>query len=190
MGGGYNDYKVRRSIEFSTVDRTARSQPNGGQLNTSINLGYDWQVGNFTFGPIAGAQYTYAGIGGFTESGAESLNLKLGQQNINSLRSTLGGRVAYSWEVSDQILVIPEVRMLWQHEFLNNPRSINSALDGGAGPSFGYETSAPARDSVFAGAGISAQFGKNWNAFVYYNIDFGRQDYLGNLISGGLGLKW
>lgn len=190
VGGGYNGYRVRRGITFSTIDRTARSQPNGGQFNTSLNLGYDWEIGKFTLGPIAGVQYAYAGIAPFSETGADSLDLRVAQQNINSLRTTFGGRVAYTWNVTDKIALIPEVRMFWQHEFLNNPRNISSALDGGAGPTFGYETSAPARDSVFAGAGVSAQFGERWNAFVYWNVDFGRQDYLGNSVSGGLNWKF
>jgi fibronectin-binding autotransporter adhesin len=190
VGGGYNGYRVRRGINFSTIDRTARSQPNGGQFNASLNLGYDWEVGKFTFGPIAGVQYAYAGIAPFSETGADSLDLRVAQQNVNSMRTTFGGRVAYTWNVTDRIALIPEVRMFWQHEFLNNPRNINSALDGGSGPTFGYETSAPARDSVFAGAGVSAQFGERWNAFLYWNVDFGRQDYFGNSVSGGLNWKF
>jgi fibronectin-binding autotransporter adhesin len=190
VGGGYNGYRVRRGIRFSTIDRTARSQPNGGQFNASLNLGYDWELGKFTLGPIAGVQYAYAGIAPFSETGADSLDLRVGQQNVNSLRTTFGGRIAYTWNVTDRIAIIPEVRMFWQHEFLNNPRNISSALDGGSGPTFGYETSAPARDSVFAGAGVSAQFGERWNAFFYWNVDFGRQDYFGNSISGGLNWKF
>jgi fibronectin-binding autotransporter adhesin len=190
VGGGYNGYRVRRGITFSTIDRTARSQPNGGQFNASLNLGYDWELGKFTLGPIAGMQYAYAGIAPFSETGADSLDLRVGQQNVNSLRTTFGGRVAYTWNVTERVAIIPEVRMFWQHEFLNNPRNISSALDGGSGPTFGYETSAPARDSVFAGAGVSAQFGERWNAFFYWNVDFGRQDYFGNSISGGLNWKF
>ena len=190
VGGGYNGYRVRRPIEFSTIDRTARSNQNGGQFSAALNLGYDWEIGKFTLGPIAGVQYSYVGIAPFTEDGADSLDLRVGQQNANSLRTTFGGRIAYSWNVTDSVTLIPEVRMFWQHEFLNNPRNISSSLDGGAGPSFGYETSTPARDSVFAGAGLTAQFGPNWNAFFFYNADFGRQDYLGHYVSGGLGIKF
>jgi outer membrane autotransporter protein len=190
VGGGYNGYRARRGIDFGSVDRTARSQPNGGQFNAALNLGYDWEINKFTFGPIAGVQYTYAGIAPFTEDGADSLNLRVAQQNANSLRTTFGGRVAYTWNITETIALIPEVRMFWQHEFLNNPRNISSALDGGSGPTFGYETSAPARDSVFAGAGVSAQFGQSWNAFFFYNADFGRQDYTGHMISGGVTWKF
>lgn len=190
VGGGYNDYKANRSIEFSTVDRTARSSPDGGQFNAAINLGYDWHVSGFTFGPIAGFQYTYAGIAPFTEQGANSLDLRVSQQNANSMISTLGGRVAYTWTLAKNISLIPEARIFWQHEFLDNPRGIGAALDGGAGPSFSFQTSTPDRDSVFTGAGISAQFGEKWNSFLFYNADFGRTDYVSHAISAGLGLTF
>lgn len=96
VAGGYNNYNVRRSINFSTIDRNARSSQDGGQFSAALNLGYDWEIGNFTLGPIAGVQYTYVGIAPFTEGGADSLNLRVAQQNANSMRTTLGGRLAYT----------------------------------------------------------------------------------------------
>jgi fibronectin-binding autotransporter adhesin len=186
VGGGYSAYAVRRPIKFSTIDRTARSRPDGGQFTAYLDFGYDWKLGNFTLGPILAGQYTYAGIAPFTETGADSLDLRVDQQNANSIRTSLGGRIAYTWKLNEKITLIPEVRLFWQHEFLENPRAIGASLDGGAGPGFDFITSAPDRDAVFAGAGISAQFGHDWNAFFYYNADFGRQDYLGHMISTGL----
>jgi len=190
VGGGSSAYAVRRPIQFSTVNRPAASKPDGGQFTTYLGFGYDWQVGNFTIGPILSGQYTYAGIAPFTETGAGALDLAVSQQNVNSLRASLGGRVAYTWKLSDKVSLIPEGRLFWQHEFLENSRSIASSLDGGNGPSFDYATSAPSRDAVFAAAGVSAQFGPNWTAYLYYNADFGRQDYIGHSVSTGLNFKF
>jgi len=190
VGGGYSAYAVRRPIQFSTVDRTATSRPDGGQLTTYLGLGYDWEAGNFTIGPILSGQYTYVGIAPFTENGAGALDLNVGQQNGNSLRTSLGGRIAYTWKLTNSITLIPEGRMFWQHEFLQNPRNIGASLDGGNGDSFGYTTSTPDRDAVFAGAGVIAQFGPNWNAYFYYNADFGRQDFVSHAISAGLNFKF
>jgi outer membrane autotransporter protein len=78
--------------------------------------------------------------------------------------------------------------MFWQHEFLENSRTIDASLDGGNILGFGFETSAPERDSVFAGAGVIAQLGQNWNASCYYNVDFGRQNYIAQMVS--VGLQW
>ena len=140
--------------------------------------------------PIGQEDVRVVGIGGFTESGAESLDLALGQQNANSFRTNLGARLAYNWEVGSNITLIPEVRGFWMHEFLNNPRNISSSLDGGSGPSFDYETSAPYRNSVFGGAGISAKFGDRWNGSVFYNVNFGGKGYTNNIISTSLGFSF
>ena len=190
VSGGYTGFQTRRSIEFSTIDRTASADPNSGQFSAALNLGKDFEIGNFTLGPIMGAQYTYAGIGGFTETGADSLDLALGQQNANSLRTNLGARLAYNWEVGSNITLIPEIRGFWMHEFLNNPRNISSSLDGGNGASFDYETSAPYRNSVFGGFGISAKFADRWTASVFYNVNFGGEGYTNNIISASLGLSF
>ncbi|OJV15377.1 MAG: hypothetical protein BGO12_21780, partial [Verrucomicrobia bacterium 61-8] len=190
VSGGYTGYVAKRSIQFSTIDRTARATPDGGQLSAYLDLGHDWRAGGFTFGPLVSAQYTYSGIAPFTETGADSLDLRVGQQNASSLRTNLGGRIAYTWNVASGIALIPEVRMFWQHEYLQNSTTIGASLDGGAGPSFDYSTTVPARDSVFAGAGLSAAFGRDLGAFVYYNADFGRQDYLSHMISAGLNWKF
>ena len=67
------------------------------------------------------AQYTYLGIGAATESGADSLNLRVSSFDTNSFRSYLGGRISYTWTIANTIRLIPEVRMFWQHEFLQDP---------------------------------------------------------------------
>lgn len=188
IGGAYTNYQTRRPVAFGTIDRTARAQPGSGQFTTALNLGKDWNLGAFTAGPILGAQYTYAGIGGFTESGADSLDLSLGQQDANSFRTTLGGRIAYTWNPGQNLALIPEVRMLWLHEFLDGSRTLNAALDGGSGAAFGFDTANPNRNSAFAGAGLNMRLGQTWTASAFYNVDFGTPDFTNNIIS--LSLSW
>ncbi len=190
IGGSYNGYTTRRPIQFSTIDRTATAKPNGGQFSTYLDAGYDWHVSHFTFGPVVAGQYTYAGIAPFTEQGAQSLDLSVSQQNANSLRTNIGGHVAYTWNVAPNITLIPEARVFWQHEFLENSRSIAASLDGGNGPSFNYQTANPGRDSVLATAGVSAQFGQRWNGNFYYTADFGNQSFVSHMINAGLEWKF
>ena len=130
------------------------------------------------------------GFSSFRENGADSLNLRVGQQNYNSLRLNVGGRVAYTWHVNERVLLIPEVRMFWQHEFLENPTSINSSLNGGGGPVFTYRTSVAGRDSVFAGAGLNAQIGRHWMIGAYYNIDFASTTSIDHIVSANLGYSF
>lgn len=190
VSGGYTGFQTRRSIEFSTIDRTADADPNSGQFSASLNLGKDFEWNNLTLGPIAGVQYTYVGIGGFTESGADSLDLALAQQNANSFRSNLGGRLAYTWAANDTLTLIPELRGFWMHEFFNNSRNIGASLDGGSGADFDFSTGDPYRDSMFAGAGVTAQFGERVTGSVFYNVNFGSQNFSNNIISAGLNLSF
>jgi outer membrane autotransporter protein len=43
---------------------------------------------------------------------------------------------------------------------------------------------------VFAGAGVTAQFGKNLTGSVFYNINFGSQTYQSNMVSAGLNFSF
>ena len=190
IGGGYSGFQTRRPIKFSTINRTARANPGTGQFNAAINLGKDWTIDKFVVGPLLGLQYTYAGTSPFTEQGADSLDLAVGSQNTSSLRSSLGGRVAYLWDVSKGVTLIPEVRAQWMHEFLNNEATISSSLDGGSGPSFDYGTSGPYRDSIFGGVGVSAKFGERWTGSLFYNINFGNIDFTNNIISADLNVSF
>ena len=186
VGGGFTTYETQRAIKFSTIDRKAKADPNSGQFTAGVNFGKDWKADKFIFGPVIGAHYTFANIGGFKESGADSLNLAIGQQDASSFRTTLGGRLAYNWDINKKITLIPEVRLSWMHEFMNNPRNITSKLDGGNGSSFNYETTAPYRDSANAAIGVTAQFNKTISSSVFYNVNFGSQSYQSNTISIGL----
>lgn len=188
--GGYSNYSTRRAIQFSVIERTATGDFDGMQFSTYLDIGYDWKIGQFTLGPILGGQYTYVSISPFTEQGAGSLNLQVDRQNISSLRSSLGGHLAYTWKLTEKVTLIPELRILWQHEFLANSRNMGASLDGSDTSGFGFDTSDPERDSVFAGVGVIAQLGANWNASCYYNVDFGRQNYIAQMISVGLELRF
>ena len=190
IGGGYTGFQTRRPIKFSTIDRTASADPGTSQFNTAINLGKDWTIDKFVVGPLVGLQYTYAGTNGFTESNAQSLDLTVGSQNTSSLRSSLGGRIAYIWDITDGLTLIPEVRAQWMHEFLNNPSTISSSLDGGSGPSFDYQTAAPYRDSVFGGVGVSAKVGENITGSIFYDVNFGSGEFLNNIISADFGIAF
>ena len=48
----------------------------------------------------------------------------------------------------------------------------------------------PYRDSVFAGAGVTAQFGERRNASLFYNINFGSQSYQSKMISAELNFSF
>ena len=73
---------------------------------------------------------------------------------------------------------------------MGQPRGVVRFGVFASGPSFDYETSAPNRNSVFGGAGISAKIGDRWSGSVFYNVNFGTEGYTNNIISISLGFAF
>jgi hypothetical protein len=59
-----------------------------------------------------------------------------------------------------------------------------------ASPRFEMLSTNPSRDSVFAGLGLITQLGRNWNASVYYNTDFGSATSNTQIVSASVGYIW
>lgn len=190
VNGGSSAYSVKRPIQFSTIDRAANSDPNGGLLSTTLDLGYDWKVGGLTITPTAVGQFTYVGIAPFTETGADALDLRVNNQSAYSMTTALGARIAYTYSVNEKLALIPQVSMSWQHQYMQNARNIGASLDGGAGPSFEYATAVLGRDSVNASAGFTLKIGENVGFNANYNVNFGSQNFVSQMVSGGLNISF
>jgi autotransporter-associated beta strand protein len=187
VGGGYNNYQVSRNISFPGINRTAKSSPGAGEFDSMVALGYDIKKGNFTYGPVASLQYTYFAATPFSETGAQSLNLSNSGWNTSSMLSSIGAHAAYNWQVNNSILVVPQINLSWQHEFMQNPYAINSSL-GGA--NFSYLSSAPIRDFLYTGVGFTVVFANNWNTSFFYNASVGNSDLSSQNIFWSLGFKF
>lgn len=191
VGGAYHGYDVDRKIQFASIDRTARSRPGAWEFDAALATGYDFAASGFVFGPVTSLQYTFLGVQGFTETGAQSLNLDVDPYNSGSLLYSLGGQVAYPIEATRKLTVTPMVFASWQHEFLQNSYGINSSFVGG-GPSapFSYETDEPLRDFLYAGAGIGWSWGKHWEGYVSYAASAGNPQIVSHNIFLGVGMKF
>jgi outer membrane autotransporter protein len=191
VGGAYHGYNIDRKIQFGTIDRMAQSKPGAWEFDAALATGYDFAAGGFVFGPVTSLQYTYLGVQGFTETGAQSLNLDVDPYNSVSLLYSLGGQVAYPIEATKKLTVTPMVFASWQHEFLQNSYSIDSSFVGG-GPSapFSYETDEPLRDFLYAGAGIGWSWGKHWEGYVSYAASAGNPQIVSHNIFLGVGMKF
>jgi outer membrane autotransporter protein len=113
ISGGFNDYDTVRT---GLQDLPVRGSTNGAELNGLFAIGYDFRFGCLNVGPIMTVQYTYVNIEGFTETGSLA-PLEIQDQAEDSVRGTLGLRAAYDWKAGNGIIVRPEVRAAWQHEY-------------------------------------------------------------------------
>jgi hypothetical protein len=188
-GGGYHNFQATRVIQYAGMNRTANSVPGAGELDTMLAAGYDIKKDKFTFGPTASLQYTYLGVNSLNETGAQSLSFNSGGWNSSSMLSSVGAHAAYSWVASKNILVVPQVNLSWQHEFMQNPYAISGNL-GGTSPTFSNWSATPIRDFLYTGVGFTVEFAKRWNTSFFYNAAAGNSDLVSQNIFWSAGVKF
>ena len=178
--GGLNDYDTSRTALLGT----ASGDTEGREFTGLVAAGYDWKTGNLTVGPIASFQYTYVEFDGFTEHGS-LVPLTFDDQSADSSRTALGAKASYDWHMG-HVLVKPEIRAAWQHEFGDRDYSLVSRFANGAGNSFTVSGPAIGRDSLLVGAGAAVVFSDRVSAFAFYDGELARSHYSSHNVSAGL----
>ena len=185
VNGGLNSYKTRRTTPNNT---SATGSPEGSEINILIATGYDWKVGHLTVGPTVSYQYTSMHTDGFTETGAFA-PLAVSGQNAESSRTAVGLRAYYDAHVGG-VIIRPEARFSWQHEFDDTSFSITSRFAAIGGNPFTVSGARIGSDSLLIGLGVSVLWNERLSTFVYYDGELGRSNYDSHSISGGLRLRF
>jgi outer membrane autotransporter protein len=112
MAGGDN-YRTKRRINFSTINRTAKAHHNGGHLYTKAEFGQISPLSRFMdvssrydlmMQPFINVAYALAHENSFTEKGANSLNFRIKSRNSNFVRGEGGLLVYKTYKVCDTLL--------------------------------------------------------------------------------------
>jgi outer membrane autotransporter protein len=188
LGYTYSGYDMERNIAFGTINRTAKASTSGNQFQLGAETGYDAKIGNAVVGPVLSLQYATQTVGGFTESNAGALNLKVGSQSANSVQSGVGVRASYKAKVGG-VPVKPQVSVTWQHEFSDNTRGLNASLAAG-GSTMNFRTDRVGQDFALISLDVPAKITKNLVANVGYTAEVGRDKSTNMGVNVGLKLKW
>ena len=183
VGAGSNSYETTRSSLLGFAEGNA----DGWEFNSLINGGYDIHQGNWTITPMASAAYTRVNLDSFTETGSLS-PLTFPEQNQDSLRSELGVKISYSATLNNGMVLTPQVRLAWQHEFLDSTQSINSgfvSVPGTTFTSFGPDID---RDRALLSAGLNLQVTPTVNVYAYYDGQLGSSNSNFNSVTAGV--RW
>ncbi|MGO8761451.1 MAG: autotransporter domain-containing protein [Desulfobaccales bacterium] len=190
LGYALNLYDLNRNLNFSVVNRTAKSSTTGNQFNAYAETGYDLKARCLVVTPAVSLAYSKLWVGSFTESGADSLNLNVPSQNAQSLQTGLGAKVSAPLQ-RNSVTVTPQVYAFYQHEYSNGSRTLDARLSqsGSAVPfvtdSF---TGQPNRNFAVVGANVTVACKKNLKVQLDYNAEVGRGNSTAHYLSGGL--RW
>lgn len=181
---------VRRSIDFGSIDRNARSDFDSWSTTTLLETGYEFGKGAFRFGPIVNLQYSYFENDSLQERNAGSLSLAVDRHGVHSLQSGLGARASYLYKAAPEVLLVPELRFYWNYEWLKGADATQAWLQAGSGPAFTTYSPQPERNRFTTGAGVSAFFGTRWNASAYYNAAIGSRNTVTHSVTASVGMTF
>ncbi|MDI1313296.1 ice-binding family protein [Prosthecobacter sp.] len=180
MGLSYNSYDTIRSSLLGM----ATGGTNGVQFDSMLNGGYDFHADNWMFGPVVSLGYTQVNLNDFTESGSLT-PLNFPNQYQSSLRSNLGIRVSFTTMLKS-VRITPQLRLSWQHEYLDNTQSITSQLALCPGSMFSVSGPMMGRDSALVNIGLTAQITPMVSAYAFYGGQFGSTNYTSHSVNAGV----
>ena len=184
-GFGHDQYESRRQISFLSPVRQADGDHDGWQAGIYTEHGLTYGLSNLFFQPYGALQYVYFGQDGFTETGADSINLVVDDFSFNSFRMMLGGRLAGSFWGPTW-----ELRAQWIHELLHETSPIvGASFQGGWDPTFAIEGLSLGRDWALLGAGFDWQIRPRFSFFANYDWQVNGYQSFG-VGSGGAEIRW
>ncbi len=191
LGGfEFDGYNTERQLAFGDINRLATANYDGWQAFGYWERGVTYGSCNRVLQPFVALQYLYLRQNGFTEAGANSVDLVTGGLDTWSFRSMLGARFQYAMYARNGKRFLPEVHALWMHEYLNSDTVLTASFAGGGTPgAFAVNGLDLGRDWAMLGASTTWELGGGWSMFVNYDCQTNSQQTF-HVGSGGLGHMW
>jgi|GEM_PF-1632494 len=170
-GESADSFSSNRGIDFGNIATTAVSKAPGSELNAHANAAYGYWTGGWgTLSPTVGLSYDKFREESFTESGAaDSLNLSVGRQTAESLRSETGILFAGVANLGSYKMGT-NMSAGWRHEF-KAPNTVEAQLASVGGNSLSVTPLDFGRDGLLTGIGLSVIW-TQWSVHLDYTGDY------------------
>ena len=197
---GGSDYDTKRNINYSIspvavtnrpqdiVNTRATSNTGGEHYAFSARAGYDFSFDALTIEPYARFNYYSLKVDAYQEQGGDGWALRVGDQNVRSLITSLGTQLSYSLSYPWGI-VVPQVYGEWLHQFKDSARVISASFVGDpAAQQFGTLGSGPTRNFGNVGFRLLGSFAHGLSGYVGYDALVGYDNVNSNRVM--LGGRW
>lgn len=175
----------RRNIEFGGINRLATASYDSWSAHLGTGITRNYSIGEQTkIAPYVRADYTWIRDQGYTEKGADALNLKVDARDTDALVFMVGGKLMH--EINDAIGLRADAGL--GYDALAKRRNIVSTFSGG-GPAF----TTPGREATpwlaRAGLGLVATTQSGMEISMRYDIE-GRSGFTNQTASAKLRLAF
>ncbi|MFZ5779657.1 MAG: autotransporter outer membrane beta-barrel domain-containing protein, partial [Pseudomonadota bacterium] len=192
-GYAYSWNQMWRQISLPGLQpRTALGQTGASQWYGQLEAGYRFEIGtaaNAFVTPFARLQGYTGTQNGFTESGAQSLDLTVAQQTTSSLRSVLGAQLGGSVDLGWRERLALQLRLGWSHEYADVSRPVTATLAGAPAMPFTTYGISPQRDGAIVGFAANTAVAEATNLYLRYEGLVAGQDSA-HALTAGVRMIW
>jgi uncharacterized protein with beta-barrel porin domain len=182
----WHDFGIHR---FDGPD-FARGDYNGNTISAYAEGGKIFETSSgFRIQPIVAVSFAHLETDAYSETGTAATLLNVFDADYTSVKSLLGGRFAYPFELESGRKWVPEARVVWSHEFADDHASHFVDVQGGPVVKNLVSGETFARDSLIAGTGLTAPVSDAATVFVDYDATLSA-DVTIHTVSAGARLRW
>lgn len=164
---GMNSNDTSRRISFADLNRSANANYNSWNTHLGVGVGRLYDIGaKATFTPSLRADYLYIRDKGYTESGADALDLEVNGKSTDELVLGVDGKFNYA--LTDVIDVTANLGV--GYDALSGRSSITTAFVGG-GAAFITEGADPSPWLGRGGVGLSTRYANGLEVAVRYDVE-------------------
>ena len=193
IGYAYTNNRMTRPILIpGLAARTAFGQAGANQFFGQFETGYSFDIGSQAdafFKPFVRLQAYTGTQNGFTETGAQSLNLSVAQQTTNSLRSVIGAQLGASMDMGWRDRLAMRFRLGWSHEYADVSRPVTATLTGAPASPFTTFGISPVRDGVLLGLSASTAVAEATSLYLRYEGTLAGPDG-SQALTAGVRMTW
>ncbi|MDZ4870142.1 MAG: autotransporter domain-containing protein [Alphaproteobacteria bacterium] len=142
----------------------------------------------FRIQPLIALSYAHLETDAYSETGAGTL-LNVFESDFDTLKSNVGARFAYPIAMQSGRKLVPEARIVWAHEFLDDQSSFLATIQGGLPTPSLIVGEEYARDTLILGTGLTAPLSDSTTLFIDYDAGL-NEDITTHTLSAGFRTRW
>jgi uncharacterized protein with beta-barrel porin domain len=168
------DNSTTRTISIGGATETAKGNFASDLLGGRLEAGYRTRQGQYDVTPFVAIEPSHLWQRGYAEASFDTtgapgvFGLTYGARSVSSLPLFLGAQVDTRWIAPNGMLVVPQLRASWVHEFMPE-REISAAFITLPDAAFTVQGARAASDSAKINAG--ARLFLNPAAYMFANVD-------------------
>jgi len=173
LGAGDLDFRnIHRTFALGGGTRTETGDTHGTSVTARVLGGYWFNTAsNWLHGPFARLTYQQNKVYAWSEEGTSSTAMSFGQQQRESLASSLG------WQASGTFGSLrPFARVTWEKEYDHGERTVRAGLVSTGGIGFGLPALRPDDSYALFGIGASTDLGNRLVGFASINATAAKND--------------